>query len=197
MTTASTVVWVRLYKAERAERIRTESNQNALLKQKDERYKILLNEKDSISVLSTQQLVLTRNEFKENRDSLVNVIRAMNVKLRRVESVTNVNTSVDVGFDAPIKDSIIYINRTDTAYIDTIKCIKYEDAFNSFSACIQRDSLVNANMHVNVPITQIAHRIPKFKFLFIRLGTKHIKQEIFSENPSATIDYVEIIKLKK
>lgn len=196
-TSASSAFFYKVYIQEKTERKRVEQNQNALLKQEQNKYKVLLNEKDSIEVLSTQQLVLTKNEFKENRDSLLEIIESLNIKLRRVQSVTNIDAGVDVGFNAPIKDSIIYITKTDTTYLDTLKCVEYKDAFNSFSACISNDTMIDAKIHIDVPIIQIAHRIPKFEFWFIRLGTKHIKQEILSKNPNATIKYAEVIELKK
>ena len=44
-------------------------------------------------------------------------------------------------------------------------------------------------------LQQVVHRIPK-KFLFIKWGTKAIRQEVVSSNPHSKIVYTEYIELK-
>ena len=44
-------------------------------------------------------------------------------------------------------------------------------------------------------IKQIVHRVPK-KFLFIKYGTKGIKQEVVSKNPHTKIVFTEYRELK-
>lgn len=51
-------------------------------------------------------------------------------------------------------------------------------------------------METRVPIQQFTHRVPKFKFLGMRFGTKGFNQEMFCENPNATIEYAEYIELR-
>lgn len=188
-------LFAKLYFKEAREVRRVQQNQNVLLSQEQERFQLVLNERDSLHGLSVQQLVLDKKELRDNRDSLVTIVDKLGIKLRRLESVTTVDAGVDVRFNTGLTDSI-YVYQLDTMYVDTMKCINYKDAFNSFTGCIRQDSLIGARMTSFVPITQIAHRIPK-KFLFFKYGTKAIKQEIFSENPSVFIKYAEVIELNK
>lgn len=187
----------KMYKTEKKERQRTEFNQNALLQKEQERYTAIINGKDSVNVLSTNQLRLTKKEARENRDSLINVIKGLHIRLNRVESVTTSTTSVDVNFDAPIVEKPVIITKHDTTYIDTLKCIEYKDAYNLFSGCIDGDTLRDAHIKTVIPLTQVIHRVPKLEiFGFIKIGTKGIKQEMFCDNPHATIEYSESISFK-
>jgi Family of unknown function (DUF6549) len=187
----------KMYRSEKKERQRVEFNQDALLQKEQERYTAIINGKDSINVLSTSQLRLTKREAKENRDSLVGIIKDLHIRLNRVQSVTTSTTSVDVNFDAPIVDRPVLITKHDTTYIDTMKCIEYKDAYNLFSGCIDGDTLRNARIKTVIPLTQVIHRVPKFEiFGFIKIGTKGIKQEMFCDNPHATIEYSESISFK-
>lgn len=185
-----------LYSKEKKEHKRTEANQNALLKKQQQRYTAIINGKDSVQVLTVDQLTLTKKEAKRERDSLIRIVDDLGIRLNRVTSIMESETTVDVRFDAPVKDSIVPTITADNVYLDTMKCIDYADAFNSFSGCIQGDTLRGARIVTNVPIKQVIHRVPKFEWKFIRLGTKGIQQEMFCDNPSATINYAETINFK-
>ncbi|WP_350308236.1 DUF6549 family protein [Gabonibacter massiliensis] len=45
-------------------------------------------------------------------------------------------------------------------------------------------------------LVQIVYRVPR-KFLFIRWGTKAIRQEVISKNPYSKITYSRYIELRK
>lgn len=45
-------------------------------------------------------------------------------------------------------------------------------------------------------LRQIVHRIPR-RFLFIRWGTKALRQEIISSNPHTRIVYSEYIRIER
>jgi len=45
-------------------------------------------------------------------------------------------------------------------------------------------------------LRQIVHRVPR-RFLFIRWGTKAIRQEIVSTNPHTRIVYTEYIDMRR
>ena len=55
-------------------------------------------------------------------------------------------------------------------------------------------------MHCRVASTdtlhQIVHRIPR-RFLFIRWGTKALRQEIVSSNPHTRIVHTEYVKIER
>jgi hypothetical protein len=176
-----------MYKREHEERIRVERNQNILLREDLIKYKT----KDSLNVVAIEALELTKREFEKNRDSLVTEVENLGIKLKRVESITKTETVVKTEFKTQIKDSIIY---KDNYIQDTIKCISYRDEFTLIDGCIEKDTLQGV-FNVRVPLTQIVHRVPK-KFLFFKFGTKYIRQEIYSSNPNATVEYAEKINLK-
>ena len=45
-------------------------------------------------------------------------------------------------------------------------------------------------------LVQILHRVPR-RFLFIRWGTKAVRQEILSRNPHTKIVYAEYVKIER
>ena len=45
-------------------------------------------------------------------------------------------------------------------------------------------------------LRQIVHRVPR-RFLFIRFGTKAVRQEIVSSNPHTRIVYAEYVRFVK
>jgi len=44
---------------------------------------------------------------------------------------------------------------------------------------------------------QFIHRVPRFHFLFIRIGTKAIRQDITFKNPNTEIEYTKFINFVK
>ena len=59
----------------------------------------------------------------------------------------------------------------------------------------RRDS-VHCRIHSVDTLRQIVHRIPH-RFLFIRWGTKALRQEIVSQNPHTRIVYTEYIRIER
>ena len=45
-------------------------------------------------------------------------------------------------------------------------------------------------------LRQVVHRVPR-RFLFIRFGTKAVRQEIVSSNPHTRIVYAEYVRFAK
>ena len=60
---------------------------------------------------------------------------------------------------------------------------------------VRRDTLL-LDYHSIDTLHQIVHRVPR-KFLFLRFGTKAIRQEIVSSNPHTKIVYSEYIELRR
>ena len=173
-------------KHQKTEVNRLSNNQESLL-QSIRFYKT----KDSLSAASVGRLQLSVSEFKKHEERLNETIKNLNIKVRRLQSVSNTGIQSNYNINLQIKDSTI-ING---GHLSKLKCINYDDKWISLHGCMT-DSLFNGTIITRDSLTQIVHRIPH-RFLFIKWGIKSIRQEIISSNPYSQITYSKYIELKK
>jgi len=178
-----------MWKSERKERIRTESNQNALLFD-IEHYKT----SDSLNAVKIQSLELSKSELKKYESELVDKLKKQDIKIKRLESVTQIETNTKVEFITVVKDSLIQVAGKDSFIY--IKCIDYKNPFIDFVGCKVSEDSVSVKIKIPVNLDIIAHRVPKH-FLFIPHGVKSIDIDIISSNPYTEITAAKNIKLKK
>lgn len=181
-----TLLW--LYNDEKAERIRVTGNQASLLTGMLE-YKT----KDSLNGVKITGLELTEKEFRNYETDLLDSLKKLNIKLKRLEQYTQVKTETKVEFKTVLKDSLVFMPGKDS--IITIKCLEYKDPWIDFSGCYDADTL-SAKIVIPLNIDIIAHRVPK-QFLFFRYGVKSVDIDIISSNPYTKISYARNIKIKR
>jgi hypothetical protein len=152
--------------------------------------------KDSLSAASVEQLTLTNSELKRHYADIVKEAENLNLKVRRLQSASRTATVTEYKFETKWRDSVVY--RFDK--IDTIRCIRYEDEWVSFAVC-ERDGrdgrdIGDVRVAVRDTVVQFVHRVPR-RFLFLRFGTKGVRQEVVSKNPYTEVVFTEYIKLVK
>jgi hypothetical protein len=175
-----------LWNNERKERIRLDKNQSSLLSD-IEHYKT----KSGESAVMIQQLTLEKGELKKYESELVDSIKKLGFKLRRLESITQVSTKTDIRFVPIYKDSIV--TRFDTIY--KMPCYEYKDEWVTFLGCKDLgEDYVEISQSDSIII--VGNRIPK-RFIGIPYGVKSINLDIVSMNPYSTIKYARNIVLKK
>lgn len=140
---------------------------------------------------SVQRLELSKAELEAYNGELTQRIEDLNIKLKRVQAATTTATQTNVEIKTIIKDTIIY---RDTGML-VLPAIKWKDPWVNVDGIIKPDSTVDLSIQSVDTLFQVVHRVPK-KFLFIRYGTKAIRQEITSSNPHTKIVYSEYIELK-
>lgn len=140
---------------------------------------------------SIQRLELSKAELEAYNGELTQRIEDLNIKLKRVQAATTTATQTNVEIKTIIKDTIIY---RDTGML-VLPAIKWKDSWVNVDGIIKPDSTVDLSIQSVDTLFQVVHRVPK-KFLFIRYGTKAIRQEITSSNPHTKIVYSEYIELK-
>ena len=175
-----------MWKKERKERIRTESNQTALL-QTVERFRT----KDGLNAVSIQKLTLKNSEFKKYNQDLAETVKSLNIKVKRLQSVSETVTKTVTKVNTVIKDSIIY---RDNTIVDTLRCIEFSDGWVSANGCVL-DGVLHGEIVSKDTLIQAVHRVPR-KFLFFRWGAKAIRQEVVSKNPHTQIEYSKYIEFE-
>lgn len=164
------------------ENSRLRNNNNAL---KGE-VAMLVEYADSCSA-SSQVLQLRCSEYEEFRQQDAEKIRALGIKIKRLQSASKSVTRSVVTVKVPVRDTVIIR--------DTVRLFRWRDSWVSVEGLLRNDS-VECKVHSIDTLRQTVYRVPK-KFLFFRYGTAAIRQHIQSSNPHTTIVYSEQINLKR
>lgn len=144
--------------------------------------------RDSLSVASVERLTLSNREFSRYCSDLEKQVKVLNLKVKRLQSVSYTATKTEYEIKTILKDSVLL------GKIDTIQCLTYHDNYVTFAGCIEEKKF-SGIIESRDTLIQIVHRVPR-KFWFIRWGTKAIRQEIISKNPYSRICYTQYIELK-
>lgn len=170
------------------------NNQTKLLRNNNESltsevltYKTQMNE----SAASALALELKLQEYKEQYARDVERIKSLNVKPRRVESVAKTVTESEVAVTTPLSMP----TKPQCNLTDSLPLFRWSDKWVNIEGSVLNGELICAIKSVDT-IYQVVHRVPH-RFLFIRYGTKAIRQEIISSNPHTRIVYTEYIELPK
>ena len=151
----------------RAENRRLVENQTALAADVT-RYRTRL----GAEAASVQALRLRCGEFETLRAADAEQIRRLGIRLRRLEAAAKAVAVTDAEIRTPLRDTVV---------------VRIHDTLPVRDTCRIRsvDTL-----------RQAVHRIPR-RFLFIRWGTKALRQEIVSTNPHTRIVYAEYVKIER
>ncbi len=139
------------------------------------------------SAASVAALQLELGEYRTQCARDAERIRELGIRLRRVESVSKLATQSNVEFSTSLRDTILLR--------DTVSIFRWSDDWVRVDAMID-SGVAKCRIESVDTLRQIVHRVPR-KFLFIRYGTKAIRQEITSSNPHSKIVYAEYIELPK
>lgn len=169
------------------QRMRTEvrrlrRNQEAL-NQSVEHYRNRLGQQ----VAAVEVLTLRCAEFERLRAEDAAAIRRMKLKLRRMEAWSKQVAEQQVALAAPLRDTVILH--------DTVRLFRWADPWVEVQGQLARDTL-QARIRSVDTLRQAVYRVPR-RFLFIRWGTKGIRQEISSSNPHCKVIYSEYVQFRR
>ncbi|MBQ2364942.1 MAG: hypothetical protein II288_05185 [Alistipes sp.] len=183
---AATVVCSFVIARLRSENQRLERNQSALMK--DVEYYVT---KSGESAASVEVLQLEVDELKRYRKEATEHIRQLGIKLRYAESYARSGVRSNYTEHLVLRDTVIL---RDTIR-DTVRIFEGGDAWSTMRGEVRGDSLAYNFESVDT-LYQVVERVPR-KFLFIRYGTKAIRQHIVSSNPHTKLVYSEYIELPR
>lgn len=212
----SGLLWIQTVRlrGERAERRRVQSN-NEVLTDSVEFYRTASGK----HAASRQVLELRASELERYNAQLAATVRELRIKARRLEAAAMTATRTEVQITAPLEsadpqsssawekygagvrraaDSVkTALNRKFPGLpsVPEAKVFRWSDRHVSVDGVIRDDSASCRVVSVDT-LQQIVHRVPR-RFLFIRWGTKAIRQEVVSSNPHTNIVYTEYIELKR
>lgn len=167
------------------EKQRLSNNQEALLSDVDH-YKT----ESGKNAASVQKLELTKSELEKYNVDLKETISDLNLKINRIQAAATTATQSNYKIKTVVKDSIVY---RDVPV--KLQRIDFRDPYIDLTGTIDSGTF-SGDITTRDTLVQIIHMVPK-KFLFIKYGTKAIRQEVVSKNPYSKIVYTEYIELKK
>jgi hypothetical protein len=142
--------------------------------------------KDSIIQLNAAKifaLSYSVYELKQFSAQDVKTIAELKLKLKNVQSVTNVGTNTTSNIETRI------------VYVDSVKCLDYADRFTSVSGCFKGDS-IDLKIEHRDSLTTIVSRVPAHRFLWWTWGVKAIELDIRAQNPDTKFTYLKYIEMK-
>lgn len=211
----SGLLWIQTVRlrGERAERRRVQSN-NEVLTDSVEFYRT----DSGKHAASRQVLELRTGELERYNKQLGFTVRELRIKVWRLEAAAMTATRTEVQITAPLEpaspqpsawekygagvrraaDSVkaaLNPKFSGLPKVPEVKVFRWSDRHVSVDGMIRADS-VSCHVESIDTLQQVVHRVPR-RFLFIRWGTKAIRQEVVSSNPHTNIVYTEYIELKR
>lgn len=147
------------------------------------RYRTRLDEE----AVSVEALRLRCAEFERLRAADAAEIRRLGIRLRRAEEFARTVSATTIEVPVPVRDTVILH--------DTLRLFRWRDAWVTVEGLVGRDTAA-CRVESRDTLVQILHRVPR-RFLFIRWGTKAVRQEIVSRNPHTKIVYAEYVKIER
>lgn len=190
---AGALLWVQSarLRSERRERQRLESNQTALLSDVE-----FYRTKAGEAAASVQRLELRAAEFEKLRAADAAAIRRLGIKIRRLEATAKTATQTVVELRAKLRDTaIVRETPAGAVVVDSMRSFRWRDPWVTVEGLVERDSVACRVESIDT-LRQVVHRVPR-RFLFIRWGTKAIRQEVVSSNPHTRIVYTEYIEFER
>lgn len=142
-----------------------------------------------VSEASVARLRLTVGELEEFRARDAEEIRRMGLQLRRVKSLTRVETQVRLDTLLQHSDSTVV-----PMLSDSLLQLRLRDEWLSLDV-LSRPTESHISLITHDTLFQVVHRIPHRWWIF-SWGTKAIRQEISSSNPHTRLHYAEYIELE-
>lgn len=186
----ATALLVAGYRRYRTETARLSQNQHALASEIT-----LYRTRAGQEAASAEALRLRCREYEKLRAADAAEIRRLGIRLRRLEAAGKTITSTAVAATVPLRDTVVLRIRDSVPVIDTLRTFRWRDAWVSVEGALRGDS-IRCRIRSTDTLRQVVHRIPR-RFLFIRWGTKALRQEIVSTNPHTRIVYSEYVRIER
>lgn len=163
------------------------TNNQTTLRQELKTYRL----KDSSAVAEIETLTLSKKEFERLCSKQTEELKQLNIKLKRLQSVSTTNLTHIYSFDTiKVYDSIFVKN-----VIDTIKCFNYSDNYITLGGCLGDNTINDLFVKTFDTISTFVSKEYRKKFLFFK-WKPYYKVTIKSNNPYSEIKAEEYVEIK-
>lgn len=143
---------------------------------------------------SCEVLRLRCREFERLRGEDARRLREQGIRIRRLEAAATHATATRLEAAAPLRDTVRILVRDTLILHDTVRLFRWHDTWVTVEGELRADS-VRCRVESVDTLRQVVRRIPR-RFLFIRWGTKALRQEITSSNPHTRIVSSEYLRIE-
>lgn len=130
----------------------------------------------------------------QNQSALASQVSHYRTRLDE-EAASKSVTATRLELHAPLRETVRVALRDTLVVRDTVRLFRWRDAWVTVEGMLRDDSVACRVESVDT-LRQVVHRIPR-RFLFIRWGTKALRQEIVSSNPHTRIVYTEQVRIER
>ena len=152
--------------------------------------------KDSLQAVSVSGLCLTFDEYENDRQEDMKLIKQLKADKSRLQQIITAQTETDYYLSGTVDESIFYRQKGDGYVADTLQCIDINEKWFDMHGCIDKNSKFTGKFESRDSLLYVEHVVPK-RFLFIKWGVKERRQEIVSRNPHTRIAGAEFVTLRK
>lgn len=142
------------------------------------------------SAAEVRSLRLKQSELEQTNELLTEQIQNLKIRLRHINSLATASTLTEVEFSTQIPDSVLH-----RPIVDTLRLPLHADRWNSLQATLIGNRIEGRFTSIDT-LRQVVYRVPH-RFLFIRYGTKELRQVITSSNPSTRLVYSSHITIER
>ncbi len=168
---------------------RLTADRRALVERLDTAHRSLDHQRASVEVLR-----LRCREYERLHQADAEQIRALGIRLRRVETTAVQVAATQLETTLPLRDTLLRLHDT-LPLFDTLRRFSWHDPWVRIEGVLHRDSIRCCVQSVDT-LRQVIHRVPR-RFLFFRWGTKAIRQEIHSSNPHTQLVYTDFVVIER
>lgn len=132
---------------------------------------------------------LKLSEVKQQFPEMKELLSQMNIKLKNVVSVENINTETQTNINTHIRDTIVY---------DTIpaKVATYNDKWTNFKM-IEINNTIQASITTKDSLICVLNKVRRNLWEWLRGEPKLVRNTIKNHNPNSIITYNRLIQIQK
>ena len=153
---------------------------------------------DSLNRAKTVAIEAKAGSLELYSRKLAEEVQSLQISNRRLQYAAAIGSKVTVHTDqAVLHDTIVLVHTDTVVRIDTMRCLDWSDPWASIKACWHgTDTLAKVKLSVTDSLLLVVHRVPKFKLLGMKFGTKAHEVVVRHTCPHVTTESVLYIKNK-
>ena len=140
-------------------------------------------------VVTIQELQYSVNEFKSRQSEDAKLIKSLKLKLKEAKEVVKTVVETKIQY----RDSLIYVNPGKWVWEKDTTWWSIREEIDMSS----NPAKIDMKLQVRDSLTHILYKVPKFKFLGLRFGTKRYEIKVVNHNPDSEVKYSSWINISK
>lgn len=159
------------------------------MKRVENNYLSTLQELRNENIDNMRVLDLKLSEIKQQYPEIQKQLKDMDIKIKNVETIQNINTITKTNVNTVLRDTIIQ----DTSIV---KVATYKDVWTDFKLLIIDDS-IHSSIQTRDSLFIVLNKYPRTFKEWITAQPKQVRSTVKNYNPNSIIVYNRLIKINK